>query len=264
MQVVAVHTESSSQGNQSILPMSSRQGFLLLYYTKKHVLSLKSGYSTELLPYSFLLLDAEFLTENDSPLGAEYAVRLTDEAGQMPLPSQLGIAAQVVLTISSEENAAFCELLSLLAHYVRIEKERSFEQFAVDNLMGIIVRRLQILTLSKTILTEADSNTAVMVTLREQIYREPTKNWNIDEMCEQVRLSRAHLQRVYSDTFGCSCYQDVLQSRLSRADFLLTKSSAPICSIAQQCGFDSDSTFIRAFKKSRGCTPTAFRQANMQ
>lgn len=263
MQVAAVHSASQSSHTTFRVAGTSHQSFLLMYYTKNYVLTLDSFYSTEIPPYSFFLMNAENAAASDALFSSEYAVFLVDDVCQMPLPSMLGIAAQVVLTIPSAENDATCALFSLLGQYVSDQEKRIYEQFATNKLLDILFQRLQMLTLEKTVLTEADSNTAALVELREQIYHAPARNWSIDEMCERVRLSRAHLQRVYSDTFGCSCYQDVLQSRLSRADSLLTKTDSPISIIAQQCGFESDSTFIRAFKKIRGCTPTAFRQARL-
>ena len=138
--------------------------------------------------------------------------------------------------------------------------ERDYVIFALNTFVSMMLQVCRIQTLARTKLSEPDCNTAALVTLRDRIYRFPARNWNIDEMCEAMNLSRPHLQRIYSDTFGCSCYQDVLLSRLQYADKLLTETNLSVCEIAQNCGFESDSTFIRAFKKHHGCTPTAFRR----
>lgn len=104
-------------------------------------------------------------------------------------------------------------------------------------------------------------NRTRLIALRQTIYRDPAASWSIEQMCAQVNVSRTHLHRIYQETFGVGCHTDVLQSRLLHAADMLIGSDAPVREIALACGFENDITFMRAFKKHQGCTPTTYRRA---
>ncbi|MDD5946188.1 MAG: AraC family transcriptional regulator [Oscillospiraceae bacterium] len=102
-------------------------------------------------------------------------------------------------------------------------------------------------------------NRARLIALRQAIYRDPSAPWSIEQMCTQINVSRTHLHRIYQETFGVGCHTDVLQSRLLHAMDMLVGTDASVREIALACGFENDITFMRAFKKHRGCTPTTYR-----
>ncbi len=103
-------------------------------------------------------------------------------------------------------------------------------------------------------------NRARLIALRQAIYSDPSAQWSIEQMCTQINVSRTHLHRIYQETFGVGCHTDVLQSRLLHATDMLVSTDASVREIALACGFENDITFMRAFKKHRGCTPTTFRR----
>lgn len=103
-------------------------------------------------------------------------------------------------------------------------------------------------------------NRTRLIALRQAIYSNPSAQWSIEQMCTQINVSRTHLHRIYQETFGVGCHTDVLRSRLLHATDMLINSNASIRTIALACGFENDITFMRAFKKHQGCTPTAYRQ----
>ncbi len=102
-----------------------------------------------------------------------------------------------------------------------------------------------------------------LIGLRQAIYHDPSCGWSIEQMCTLVNVSRTHLHRIYQETFGCGCHTDVLQSRLLHGADMLTNSDASVREIALACGFENDITFMRAFKKHRGCTPTTYRREQL-
>ncbi|MBR6761216.1 MAG: helix-turn-helix transcriptional regulator [Oscillospiraceae bacterium] len=104
------------------------------------------------------------------------------------------------------------------------------------------------------------ANNARLIALRHEIYHAPARRWSIEEMCAQVSVSRTHLHRIYHDTFDVACHTDVLCSKLLYARYLLCHTAQSVREIAISCGFENDVTFMRAFKKQIGCTPTTFRQ----
>ncbi len=96
--------------------------------------------------------------------------------------------------------------------------------------------------------------------LRQAIYDDPMNSWSIDEMCEEMRISRTYFHRLWTAAFGVTCLQDVIESRLLRAAELLKNTDKSVYEIAVECGYDSESYFMRQFKKHKNCTPSEFRR----
>ncbi len=235
---------------------------MLLYYSHPyHTADLIFG-SRMIAAGSFMLRIGVAAEDMPYLQNADLCVLMEEEQPQMTISAQLGIAQRIPLTVPQAERSDTAELCALLLHMIQNQNTRGYAEYAANNLLHILLYQCRSLTLSKTVLHEPDINTAALVTLREQIYSSPAKRWSIEDMCDVVSLSRAHLHRLYTETFGCACYQDVLESRLQYACKLLEETDAPICSISQSCGFESDSTFIRAFKKQKQMTPTAYRRNN--
>lgn len=98
--------------------------------------------------------------------------------------------------------------------------------------------------------------------LRERIFSDPVNRWNIDEICSDMNISRTYFHRIYFSAFGVTCMQDVIDSRLAFAGDLLVNTDFSVSRIAEMCGYDSDSYFMRQFKKHLGCTPSEYRRKN--
>lgn len=96
--------------------------------------------------------------------------------------------------------------------------------------------------------------------LREEIYDDPMRPWSVDELCAELDISRTYFHRIYLSAFGVTFLQDVIESRLVYAEELLSETELSVSAVAEQCGYDSDSYFMRQFKQHRGCTPTEFRR----
>jgi AraC-like DNA-binding protein len=100
--------------------------------------------------------------------------------------------------------------------------------------------------------------------LRESIYDDPMNTWSADELCAELGVSKAYFHRLYLAAFGVTCRQDVIESRLLYAAELLKNTDLSVSAVAEQCGYDSDSYFMRQFKQHKGCTPSEFRQSARQ
>lgn len=96
--------------------------------------------------------------------------------------------------------------------------------------------------------------------LREDIYDDPVRVWTVDEVCDELDVSRTYFHRIYLSAFGVTFRQDVIESRLVYAEELLSETDLPVSAVAEQCGYESDAYFMRQFKQRRGCTPTEFRR----
>lgn len=96
--------------------------------------------------------------------------------------------------------------------------------------------------------------------LRQNIYDDPSADWNIDRICRNMCISRAYFHRIYQEAFGVTFLSDVIESRLSYAETLLSTTDKTVMAISEMCGYESGAYFMRQFRKRRGCTPTEYRR----
>lgn len=76
-----------------------------------------------------------------------------------------------------------------------------------------------------------------------------------------AHLSPAHLQRVFKAEIGESPKAYVTRLRVERAAFCLLAHESTVARLAADCGFQSSETFIRAFRRRFGKTPSEYRSA---
>ncbi len=100
--------------------------------------------------------------------------------------------------------------------------------------------------------------------IRSEIYEDPMFGWTVDDMCRRLAVSRTYFHRIYQEAFGVTFRQDVIESRLNYAAELLLTTELSVSAIAEKCGYESDSYFMRQFKKHRGCTPSEFRNSGAE
>lgn len=82
----------------------------------------------------------------------------------------------------------------------------------------------------------------------------------IEELSKLVRLDRTKLQAGFKEMYQISIYDFLTQRRLKRGEDLLSTTTKDIKSISFLCGYKRHSSFSKAFLKSTGLTPTAFRE----
>ncbi|MBR4626783.1 MAG: AraC family transcriptional regulator [Ruminococcus sp.] len=102
---------------------------------------------------------------------------------------------------------------------------------------------------------------AELKAIREAIYEDPAGEWSSEILAEDMGISRVYFHRIYLEAFGVTCRQDVIESRLIRASELLRNTGMSVGAVAEQCGYESESYFMRQFKQHKGCTPSEYRNA---
>lgn len=73
-------------------------------------------------------------------------------------------------------------------------------------------------------------------------------------------FSEYHFSRIFKATFEKNFHQYLKEYRIKKAELLLSDSSYSITEAAYMSGFNSLSTFNRAFRDVKGCTPTQYRK----
>jgi AraC-like DNA-binding protein len=81
-----------------------------------------------------------------------------------------------------------------------------------------------------------------------------------DEVSRAVSVSERTLRRLFSDTLGLSWRTYLLHARMLRAMALLAAPGQSVQETASAVGFDSLSSFTRAFSQFVGETPTTYRK----
>jgi len=101
-----------------------------------------------------------------------------------------------------------------------------------------------------------------LLKLRAAIQNSPGDSWTVPRMADFLRISPGYLQAIYKKTFGVSCMDDVINSRIRLAQEYLHYGSLSIAEIAFRCGYRNVEHFSRQFKRMTGYTPRNFpRQA---
>jgi AraC family transcriptional regulator len=80
----------------------------------------------------------------------------------------------------------------------------------------------------------------------------------VEELASAASLSRFHFSRMFKATTGQSPSRFISHLRLELAKLLLSQ-GASIADAAFDCGFSSESNFIRSFRRAVGVTPGQFR-----
>jgi AraC-like DNA-binding protein len=92
------------------------------------------------------------------------------------------------------------------------------------------------------------------------MHEQPAQRWTIDELGRCVGLSRSALHERFAGLIGVPPMQYLAQWRMQAAARLLLETRSTVASIAVEVGYDSEAAFARAFKRSVGKPPAAWRR----
>jgi AraC family transcriptional regulator len=95
----------------------------------------------------------------------------------------------------------------------------------------------------------------------EHIDRHLGENLGVADLCGVAAFSRFHFHRQFAGLFGVGVAEYVRLTRLKRASYELAYRKRSTVEIALDAGYETPEAFARAFKKTVGQTPTAFRRA---
>lgn len=83
----------------------------------------------------------------------------------------------------------------------------------------------------------------------------------IEDLCKIACMSKSSFYRAFTDEYGITPVQLILDERLKFAKELLNNhTEISIKEVAYAAGFNDPNYFARAFRKSEGITPTEFRE----
>jgi AraC-like DNA-binding protein len=94
------------------------------------------------------------------------------------------------------------------------------------------------------------------------IHAEPARNWSLDDLAVQGRVSRATLSRRFRALVGQAPGAYLTSWRLDLAAQRLRETDDRIAVIGRQVGYTSEFAFSRAFSRAFGAAPRNYRDAN--
>ena len=94
------------------------------------------------------------------------------------------------------------------------------------------------------------------------LHERPGHPWTVEELGDEVGLSRSALAQRFTDIIGQAPIQYLTRWRLTIAAQRLRNERASLGRIAEDSGYDSGAAFNRAFKRAFGTTPAAWRKGD--
>ena len=93
------------------------------------------------------------------------------------------------------------------------------------------------------------------------MHEAPGHNWTIESAAGEAAMSRSGFARRFKELLDTSFFDYLTRLRMRDARRLLTTTNLPVADIAEQVGYQSDLSFVKAFKKIHDVTPRGYRQA---
>jgi AraC-like DNA-binding protein len=157
------------------------------------------------------------------------------------------------------------------AQWVRANIDYALEQTAAGSL-GIPTRLpelllVEVLRLHLASAPAADQGWAaalrdpVLAPALAAMHRRPDLRWTVELLARESLVSRSLLDARFREVLGRSPIRYLAQWRMHVAQDLLSTTDLGVLAIAHQVGYDAEEAFSRAFKRSLGSSPSAWRAA---
>jgi AraC-like DNA-binding protein len=92
------------------------------------------------------------------------------------------------------------------------------------------------------------------------LHSHPERNWTTEDLADQVHLSRSAFAERFTSLLGQPPMRYLTVWRMQLAAQSLRQGRLSIAQIAYDCGYESEATFTRAFKREFGTPPSTWRK----
>ncbi len=93
----------------------------------------------------------------------------------------------------------------------------------------------------------------------ELIHRQPERRWTAGDVAAKVALSRSAFSARFRELAGESPRRYITRASLAPAAALLNATDGSLAQIATQAGYATEFSFSKAFKRTFGVAPGAYR-----
>jgi AraC-like DNA-binding protein len=157
--------------------------------------------------------------------------------------------------------------LSLFARQV-VEESRA-DRAGADIVLTRLAELMFIEVLRRHLETITPEQTGWLAGLRDPmvgkalglLHARPAHAWTLDELAREVASSRSKFAERFTWLVGEPPMQYLAKWRMQLAANQLAQGSEKVAAVASAVGYESEAAFSRAFKKSTGVSPAAWRQA---
>ena len=98
--------------------------------------------------------------------------------------------------------------------------------------------------------------------VKEYIMANLDQDLSIPVIAEKVEVSESYLRAQFRENAGVSLGHFVRSLRLVRSTYLMQEEGNDLAEVAKNSGFNSLTSFTRAFRRTYGMTPSSFRRKN--
>ena len=92
-----------------------------------------------------------------------------------------------------------------------------------------------------------------------QIHDNPGADWTIEAAAQTAAMSRSGFARRFKELLDTSFFDYLTRLRMRNARELLSTTSLRVADIGERVGYQSELSFVKAFKKRHETTPRAWR-----
>ncbi|ETT36175.1 MULTISPECIES: AraC family transcriptional regulator [Paenibacillus] len=138
--------------------------------------------------------------------------------------------------------------------------EHSFQNDYRESSINCLLRTLFNKLLESCVQEDISPQHYPLLKLRTAIHNDPSHPWTISEMAKIINVSPGYLQLMYKKSFGLSCMEDVIHSRIRLAKEYLRHHLYTVAEIADRCGYRNVEHFCRQFKQMTGSSPKQFHK----
>lgn len=104
----------------------------------------------------------------------------------------------------------------------------------------------------------SDRHMSIAIT---SIHNDPGHPWTLQSLAERVGMSRSVFALRFREIVGTTPMEYLTRWRMLLAADRLKNSSDGLSAIAQSLGYDSESAFGKAFRRTMGCSPRQYTRA---
>ena len=84
---------------------------------------------------------------------------------------------------------------------------------------------------------------------------------SLEQLASVANMSMYHFARIFRNTIGSSPHRYIVEARMGKAKFLLSRTDKSISEIALDLGY-SINHFGQVFRRCLGCSPSKYREEN--
>jgi LacI family transcriptional regulator len=172
-----------------------------------------------------------------------------------------------VAVLGTDNDEVFCDLADPPLSSVALNAETAGYRAAelLDGMMSGRIRKRQRIPVEAVGVVSRRSTEVVavndpdVVSALQYIRRELGCGISVQNVANEVAVSRRSLEKRFRDTIGRTILEEIQLVRLERSKRMLLETTYPISRIAEMSGFGSTGYFIQFFQSRVGETPRRYR-----